>query len=110
MADYPSVTQVIPSSELFDEGTVVERARSGKPRFHTFYSKAWGEFVIIHECYEADKDSIIAHYAGDKFNEFNFVWAGDGDTYAVRYAARPVCTPIEGNLRWKVVSRLMVSS
>jgi hypothetical protein len=107
VANYPSIPQVVGSTQESSSGTTVDRAVSGKPRFRTYYPQTWHVFHIQHECYDTDYDTIISHYAAHQFIGFDFVFSGDGVTYAVRYAERPQAQPIEGDFRWKVQTILI---
>lgn len=105
MAAYPNVVQVLPSRTIADEGTVVDRAVSGKPRFRSYYSKTRISWEVVHECENTDRDLLWQFYQDNKFVSFTFTWAGDGQTYEVRFTAPPQEQPIEGNLRWRVTNQ-----
>ena len=101
MAAYPSVVQAYGSSIASDDGTVVERAVSGKPRFRSYYTDVQEEIRVVHDLDDTDKQSIETHYAGDRFNAFLFTYAADDTQYTVRYARPPQYKPIRGG-RWQV--------
>lgn len=108
MNTYPSIIQVVGSRPDDDEGTVVELAESGKPRFRTFYSQTRTTFTVQHECYTPEKDTLSAFYQANKFVAFNFVWPMDGLTYTCRFANAPKCTPAQGDGYWSITSTLVV--
>jgi hypothetical protein len=108
MAVYPSFPQAIGSRESLDEGTIVERAVSGRPRFRTYYESTQRTFEIVHECDAAYKTQLLDFYQANKFVAFDFPWAGDGVTYRCRFASAIQVQPIEGNLRWRVSAQMVV--
>lgn len=107
MADYPSVVQAYGSTIRSDDGTIVERAVSGKPRLRSYYTQVREQITVVHDLDDTDKALIEAHYAGDRFNAFVFNFAADGTQYTVRYANAPQYRPIPGN-RWQVRVDLVV--
>lgn len=108
MADYPSYPQLTTTKRVTDDGTVVERADSGKPRFRTFYTQVRYAFQVEHELDGTDRDAVWTHYGNERLNNFNFVWKGDNQTYTVRYASPPVDQPLPGEDRWRVTTYLVV--
>ena len=106
MAAYPSVLQLYGSSVSSTDGTVVERAVSGKPRFRSYYTQVWDTITVMHNLDDTDKALIVAHYAADKLNSFSFTFAAGG-TYTVRYKNTPQYKPIKGS-RWQVTVDLIV--
>ena len=107
MADYPSVVQAYGTTISSDDGTVVDRAVSGKPRFRSYFTSVRDEIRVVHDLDDTDKQSIDSHYAGDRFNAFVFTYAADNTQYTVRYARPPQSTPIKGS-RWKITVDLVV--
>ena len=109
MADYPSVVQAYGTLVRGQDGTVVERAVSGKPRFRSYYTLVRDTIGVVHDLDETDRDLIEAHYATDRL--LAFVFNFDGTTtptqYTVRYASPPQYRPIPGN-RWQVKVSLVV--
>lgn len=108
MATYPALIQVVGSKELLDDGTVVERAVSGKVRLQTFYSQTRGSFVVVHEVYTPDKETLLAFYVTNKFQSVDFVWQGDGITYPCRFGGAPQAVPIQGDGYWQITVQLVV--
>ena len=110
MADYPSYTlvpQVLGSTREPNDGTEVDRAESGRPRFRTMYSQTWSIFKIVHDCDATQFGLVTTHYLAHQFVSFTLTWAGDATNYTVRYANHPKAIPTEGNDRWKVESLLV---
>jgi hypothetical protein len=108
MAAYPSFPQIVGSKRISDDGTILDRAESGKPRLRQYYTEVRRSFDILHDVDGADKDTILAHYDADKANVFNFTFKGDNMVYTVRYLGAPDDTPTSGTDRWKVQTRLIV--
>lgn len=108
MATYPAIIQVVGSKEVSEDGTVVERAESGRPRFRTFYSEVQKTFLIQHECYSDEKDALTLFYSLNKWEIIDFVWQGDGLTYPCRFSAPPQCTPVVGDGYWSITTSLVV--
>ena len=108
MADYPTLPQIIGSQKMDDDGTIVDFAESGKPRLRQYYTQVRTQFKILHDIDGTDKDTITAHYAGDKANVFNFTFKGDNTVYTVRYMGVPQTTPVAGTDRWRVTTNLVV--
>lgn len=106
MAAYPTSIQVYGTRRAALAGTELSRAVNGKPRLRTYYSQTWYEFLVVHDLTTAEKDAILAHYAADKGNVFNFTYKGDDATYSVRYIAAPEEEPTPGQ-RWRVTVRLV---
>jgi len=108
MADYPNLPQIVGSQKIDDDGTVVDFAESGKPRLRQYFTQVRTQFQILHDIDGTDKDTIIAHYDGDKTNVFNFTFRGDNTVYTVRYMGVPITTPVAGTDRWRVSTDLIV--
>ena len=108
MADYPTLPQVMGSKRFSDDGTVMDQAESGKPRLRQYFTQVRRTFDILHDVDGTDKDTILAHYDGDKANVFNFTFKGDNVTYTVRYTGVPNETPVAGADRWRVQTFLVV--
>lgn len=108
MADYPDIPQVIGTTRLSDDGTVVDYAESGKPRLRQYFTQVRSQFTVLHDVDGPDKDLVLAHYDGDKANVFNFTFKGDDVTYTCRYMGVPNEVPVAGVDRWRVTSKLVV--
>jgi hypothetical protein len=108
VANYPSIPQLIGTIKDTQEGTVVDRAVSGKPRFRTFYSQPWTTFRVLHEVDTTDKSTLEAHYLAHRRSTFSFTYAGDSSLYTCRYAEYPQIVAIEGDARWKIQTVLVV--
>jgi hypothetical protein len=108
MADYPNIPQVIGSAATSEDGTVIDFAESGKPRLRQYYTQVRRQFTVIHDVDGPDKDTILAHYDGDKANVFNFTFKGDGVVYTCRYMNVPNEVPVAGTDRWRVTTKLIV--
>jgi len=108
MADYPTIPQVIGTKRVSNDGTVLDRAESGKPRLRQYFTQVRRQFEVIHDVDGPDKDLVLSHYDGDKANVFNFTFKGDSVVYTVRYMGVPNETPVAGVDRWRVTSSLVV--
>ncbi len=108
MADYPNVIQVFRSVRKPDDGTVLEKSDSGKPRLRSFFTQVRYTFLIIHDLDGTDKDLILAHYATDFDSTFNFTFKADDSVHSCRYTSPPAEEPIPGTDRWKVTTNLVV--
>lgn len=108
MADYPTLPQVMGSKRISNDGTVFDRAESGKPRLRQYFTQVRREFIVLHDLDGVDKDTILSHYDGDKENVFNFTFKGDAVVYTVRYLGVPNETPVPGTDRWSVQTKLVV--
>lgn len=109
MADpYPSVPQRVGTEPVASFGTQVDRAESGKPRLRTFYSQAWTEFLVKHECSQAEMQSVMDHYLAWWSQPFVFTFQGDAANYTVRWAEIPKTQVLDGDYLWAVEARLIV--
>ncbi len=108
MADYPNITQIYGTRRVPDDGTVVEKSESGKPRFRTFFTQTRYRFIVIHDVDGSDKDLVLSHYGTDAFLIFNFTFKADSTVHSCRYIAPPSEEPIPGTDRWKVSVSLVV--
>lgn len=108
MADYPDKVQVIGTQMTADDGTVMERAVSGRPRLRSFFTDVQLTANVVHEFDGPDKDDIWNHYLTHRAVAFNFVYHGDSQTYVVRYFGPPERVPIAGTDRWRVTTRFVV--
>ena len=88
------------------DGTIVERAVSGKARLRSYYTQVRDVIKMTHDLDDTDKALIEAHYATDKVLAFTITLNADGSMYTVRYAAAPIYRPIPGN-RWQVTVNLV---
>lgn len=109
MAQYPDVTQVIGTQMMAEDGTVLERAVSGKPRLRSYFVDVQQVAQIVHDCDGPDKDAIWSHYNAHRGVPFQFLYHGDGQLYTVLYLAPPERVPVPGTDRWRVTSNLLVS-
>ncbi len=111
MADYPLPTviaQIVGSTRISDDGTVLDRAESGKPRLRQYFTQVRFRFDILHDVDGPDKNTILAHYDANKAIVFNFTFAGDSVVYSCRYAQVPNEIPVAGTDRWRVRVSLVV--
>ena len=108
VADYPTIPQVIGTKRMSDDGTVLDRAESGKPRLRQYFTQVRRQFEVLHDVDGPDKDLVLSHYDGDKANVFNFTFKGDDVVYTVRYMGVPNETPVAGVDRWRVTTKLVV--
>lgn len=109
MADYPAIAQVVGSKEVPNDGTVVEQAVSGKPRFRTFFTSIRRRFTVVHDVDTTDKDTIMAFHVSNQFVSFTFDWEGDNPVtqYTVRFDGPPQPKPTQGDGRFKVTCKLV---
>ena len=109
MADYPTtIPQVIGSTRISDDGTVLDQAESGKPRLRQYFTQVRYRFVVLHDVDGPDKDTVLAHYDANKAISFNFTFKGDAVVYNCRYIQVPNETPVPGTDRWRVRVDLVV--
>ncbi len=109
MADYPTtIPQIVGSTRLSDDGTVLDYAESGKPRLRQYFTQVRYRFNILHDVDGTDKDTILAHYDNNKAIVFNFTFKGDAAVYSCRYVQVPNETPVAGTDRWRVRVTLVV--
>ena len=106
---YPTYTQLQGSKVVGDDGIVVDRAESGKPRFRTMYTSTQREIFLTHEEYSTNKDALFTHYDSNKTASFTVTWQGDTPTkdYTCRYAARPLSIPVGAGL-YRITVHLIV--
>lgn len=109
MADYPDYTQVVGSRFDAEDGTVLERAESGRARLRSYFVDVEQEAEIVHEVDGPEKDAIWQHYLEHRMEAFNFLYRGDMQNYVVRYVRPPERVPIAGTDRWRVVSYFVVA-
>lgn len=104
---YPDLPQLVGSVIESDDGTQVDRAVSGKPRFTSTYSAVQLIANVTHELDGPDKDLIVAHWANNRFEDFDFKYRADGQTYRMRYTQPPRCVPVAGTDRWTVTVNMV---
>ena len=109
MADYPTFPQVVGSNEIVDDGTAVDKAESGKPRFRSFYTQIRRSWVIVHDVDTTDKDTIMAFHVSNQFVSFTFDWEGDNPAteYTVRFDGPPQPKPYQADGQFKVTVKLV---
>lgn len=107
MADYPSVVQAFGTEVRGNDGTVVDRAVSGKARFRSYFTQVRDIIRVVHDLDDTDKDLVSGHYATDKLLAFTFTFDADATIYTVRYANTPLFKPKPGN-RWAILVTLVV--
>ena len=107
MADYPSIMQVFGTEVIPSDGTVTDRAVSGKPRLRTYYTQVQNRIKVVHDLDDTDMDTLNSHYDADRLNNFSFTFDGDAAVYNVRYMAPPRAKPKKG-MRWAVTVSLIV--
>lgn len=91
------------------DGTIVDLAESGKPRFRSYYTQIRRRFVVVHDVETADKDTIMSFHSSNQTNSFTFDWEGDNPAteYTVRFAGPPQPKPIQGDGRFLVTVNLV---
>lgn len=107
MATYPSYVQIAPTRDIPEDGIVVDRADSGRPRFRSFYPATQVSFEVVHEVESAEKEAIKAFFQANKLVPFTFTYEGDNQTYNCRFAGNPECSPTMPGY-WRVTCRLIV--
>lgn len=109
MADYPSVVQAYGTMVQGADGTLVDRAVSGKPRLRSYYTQVRDVITVVHDLDTTDKDLIEAHYGTDRLLSFvfNFLATDPATQYTVRYTRPPLYRPIPGG-RWSIKVTLVV--
>jgi len=105
---YPLLVQIFGSREVLDDGTVVDRATSGRPRFRSYFATLQRRFLVIHELDNTDRDTLMTFYNANQYVAFTFTWDADGVTYTCKFAGAPQLEPIEG-IRNKVTVNLIVT-
>ncbi len=108
MADYPNIPQIFGTQRISDDGTVVEKSDSGKPRLRSYFTQVRYTFIVQHDVDGPDKDLVLAHYGTDQFSTFNFTFKADSTVHSCRYARAPLEVPIPGTDQWKVSVSLVV--
>lgn len=107
MANYPSIPQIYGSVMQPSDGTIVDRALSGKVRLRSYYSAIRYTITVLHDVDGAEKNLVWAHYLAHRYVAFNLVFIADGQTIAVRYSEPPLLTPIAGTNRWSIQTNLV---
>lgn len=107
MANYPSIKQDYGSVRESTYDTQPDVVVSGAVRLRSFYSQDWAVFRIQHTCSETQKDQILDHYAAHASVSFSFVFAGDEQSYTVRYASLPQTRIAELSGDWQVNTTLV---
>lgn len=107
MADYPSVDIEWDSARIPDSGVQLDVADDGAVRGRDTYTATLYTINAVHRYVtQAERDSIMSHYASHKTVTFNFLYPVDGATYTVNYVNEPVVTEMPGGL-FIVASALM---
>lgn len=108
MADYPNIPQVMGSQIFAADGTVMDRAVSGKPRLRSYYPDVQFTAQVLHDVDGPDKDAVWAHYLAHRFVAFDMLFRANNGTYSVRYTEPPAILPIPGTDRWSLTSKFVV--
>lgn len=107
MADYPNIPQVIGSQFVGDDGTVLERAVSGRPRLRSFYTQPRFLGQVMHDVDDPEKLLVENHYNTHRGVPFNVLFRGDGRTYQCYYVGMPEFVPLPGVGRWRILTKLV---
>ena len=109
MADYPSFPQIVGSKEILADGTVVDVAESGKPRFRSYYTQIRRNFIVMHDVDTTDKDTLLTFHVNNQFTTFTFDWEGDNHSveYTVRFNGPPQPVPYQADGRFRVTIQLV---
>jgi hypothetical protein len=107
VADYPSIMQAFGTEVVPSDGTVTDRAVSGKARLRSYFTQVRYQIKVVHDLDDTDMATLDSHYTADRLNSFSFTYAADDATYSVRYMAPPRAKPIKGG-RWAVTVHLIV--
>jgi hypothetical protein len=90
IADYPSYAQAPGGAQNDIDKTELERAVSGYVRGVLCYPVTKNQFYVVHtELTMSQKSDLYQFWQEHKSNAFNFEWAGDTQTYLVRFARAP---------------------
>lgn len=107
MADYPTVTQAFGSEIKSSDGTRVDRAVSGKPRFRSYFTQVRDQIKVVHDLDDTDKALIVSHYGTDRLLAFAFTFQADSTIFTCRYASPPQFKPKPAS-RWGITVSLVV--
>jgi hypothetical protein len=108
MAVYPSFSQMTSSKEVQLMGREIDRATNGAPRARSFYSAPKKVFNIVHGTLtSAEKATLESFFAANALTTFNFVWAGDGNSYSVIFGNQDLQFAPAFNVKWAVNVQLL---
>jgi hypothetical protein len=93
MSNYPAFRQTRDSTATRDGGQEVARATNGRLHVRRLWPTTKTEFEIGHALTVADRAAMEAFYAANRDADVTFRFAGDGQTYTVRFVAPPRYSP-----------------
>ena len=93
MSNYPAFRQTRDSSATRDGGQEVSRATNGRLHVRRLWATEKMEFELGHALTPAEKVTLEAFYVANRDMDVTLRFAGDGQTYTVRFAAPPRYTP-----------------
>ncbi len=92
MATYPSFGVQINSSVKVEEGYEPVRATNGSLKIRRMFASPKRTFDIEHWLDSSEKSTLDTFYSTNKGLNVTLVWAGDGQSYTVRFVDAPQYT------------------
>ncbi len=108
MATYPTFTHnpSRSSAEAVLDDVQIDRASNGTAKARVLYTVPKKAFTVVHQGLTAlEKQTLMDFYATNRAAEIDFLWAADGVTYSVLFAAAPK-PEIGPGLYWNVTVAL----
>lgn len=102
---YPNYPQGSRSSIATLDGLTLDRASNGSVRGRSLWSSSKRLFSVEHVLTATDLDALRTFYDANKTTAFDFVWAGNGETYSVVFRGMSNAAHLGGGY-WRVSAEL----
>jgi hypothetical protein len=89
MSAYPAYRQLRDSTATVAGGHTTARATNGALRVQRLFDTDKADFEVHHVLSPAQWAELVAFYNANRDLDVTFRWAGDGQTYTVRFTAPP---------------------
>ena len=106
MAAYPSLAQLVGSTEEWVDDVEVDRAVGGSTKARSFFPAKKRRFTIKHVLTAADRSTLQTFYNTNRALAVTLTWTGDSQAYTCLFEQAPRLDYIGGGLA-KVEVRLV---
>lgn len=96
MAAYPTLGQLLESSEGGEDRVVLDRATNGALYGRALWPSEKRRFDPVHVVQETEAEQLRTFYVNNRALVVDFTWDRDGQVYSCLFAAPPTFRPLGG--------------
>jgi hypothetical protein len=89
VAAYPSLTQLLNSTEEWVDDIVLDRAVNGTVKARAFFAAKKRRFVLQHDLSSTDRATLQTFYNTNRLLAVTLTWAADAQSYTCLFEGPP---------------------